>query len=124
MSVEKKLTKREKFEMIAKIEAVASNPILAEFVEHELDLLAKKNASGSGKLTATQIANNGIKEEILEEMAKEPNRLYSISEMIKVFPCCAELSNQRVSALIRQLVTDGKVDRLEEKRKAYFRYIG
>ena len=124
MANEKKLTKREKFEMIAKIEAVASNPILAEFVEHELDLLAKKNASSSGKMTATQKANEEIKEKILENMSLEPNRLFSISEMLKVFPCCVDLSNQKLSALIRQLVDDNKVERIEEKRKAYFKYIG
>ena len=119
--MEKKMTKREKFEMLANIAEVKANPMLAEFIEHELELLAKKNASGNGKLTAVQVANNGIKAEILECMAKEPNRLFTISEMQKVFPCCAELSNQRVSALIRQLIADGKVERLEEKRKAVFR---
>ena len=118
---EKKLTKREKFEMLAKIDGVKANPMLVEFINHELELLAKKNASGEGKLTAVQIANNGIKEEILDCMANEPNRLFTISEMQKIFPCCAELSNQRVSALVRQLVADGKVERLEEKRKAVFR---
>jgi predicted transcriptional regulator len=121
--MEKKMTKREKFEMLAKIAEVKANPVLAEFIEHELELLAKKNASGNGKLTAAQITNNGIKEKILECMGKEPNRLFTISEMQKVFPCCAELSNQRVSALIRQLIADGKVERLEEKRKAVFRIV-
>ena len=124
MSVEKKLTKREKFEMIAKIDEVASNPILAEFVEHELDLLAKKNASGVGKQTATQKANEEIKSAILDEMAKEPNRLYSVSEMIKVFPCCNDLSLPKVTALVTQLYKANAVERVEEKRKAYFRYNG
>ena len=120
---EKKMTKREKFEMLAQLDGVKANPMLVEFIEHELELLAKKNASGEGKLTAVQIANNGIKEEILKCMAKEPNRLFTISEMQKVFPCCADKSNQRVSALVRQLVNDGKVERLEEKRKAVFRIV-
>ena len=119
--MEKKMTKREKFDMLANIAEVKANPMLAEFIEHELELLAKKNASGNGKLTAVQVANNGIKEDILDCMEKEPNRLFTISEMQKVFPCCAELSNQRVSALVRQLIADGKVERLEEKRKAVFR---
>ena len=123
MANEKKFTKREKFEMLAKIEAVASNPLLAEFIEHELELLAKKN-SADRKPTASQLANEGIKNEILEGLENEPNRMFTISEMLKAFPCCAELTNQRVSALVRQLVADGKVERLEEKRKAYFRYIG
>lgn len=118
---EKKMTKRDYFNSLLEIGAVKENEGLVKFIEHELELLAKKNASGAGKMTATQIANEGIKAEILECLANEPNRLFTISEMQKVFPCCAEMSNQRVSALVRQLVADGKVERLEEKRKAVFR---
>ena len=118
---EKKITKREKFEMIAKITEVAENPILAEFVEHELELLARKNASGTGKQTATQKANEELKSAIVEEMSKEPNRLFSISEMIKIFPCCADLSLPKVTALVTQLAKAEVVQRVEEKRKAYFR---
>ena len=118
---EKKITKRESFTEIKGILLEKGYERLAGVMEHELELLAKKNASGNGKLTAVQIANNGIKEEILECMAKEPNRMFTISEMQKIFPCCADLSNQRVSALVRQLVADGKVERFEEKRKAVFR---
>ena len=118
---EKKITKRESFTEIKGILLANGYERLAGVMEHELELLAKKNASGNGKLTAAQIANNGIKEEILECMAKEPNRMFTISEMQKVFPCCADLSNQRVSALVRQLVADGKIERFEEKRKAVFR---
>ena len=118
---EKKMTKRDYFNSLLEIGAVKENEGLVKFIEHELELLAKKNASGTGKMTAVQVANEGIKAEILECMANEPNRLFTISEMQKVFPYCAEMSNQRVSALVRQLVADGKVERLEEKRKAVFR---
>ena len=119
---EKKMTKREKFEMLAKIDEVASNPILVEFIEHELELLAKKNASGEGKLTASQKANEKLKEKILEEMGKEPNRLFTVSEMIKEFECCNNLSLPKVSALVTQMTKADLVERVEEKRKAYFRY--
>ena len=119
--MEKKMTKREKFEMIAKIKEVAENPILAEFVEHELELLAKKNASGENKMTASQKANEGIKSEILECMANEPNRLFTISEMIKEFECCKGLSLPKVTALVTQLKNENKVVRVEEKRKACFK---
>ena len=117
----KKMTKRDYFNQLLAIAGVKANADLVNFICHELELLAKKNASGSSKPTAVQVANESIKSEILECMANEPNRLFTISEMQKVFPCCAELSNQRVSALVRQLVADGKVERLEEKRKAVFR---
>lgn len=121
---EKKITKREKFEMLAKIEAVAENPMLVEFIEHELELLAKKSASGTGKLTATQKENENVKSAILEEMSNEPNRLFSVSEMIKLFPACNELSLPKVTALVTQLAKADLVERIEEKRKAYFRYKG
>ena len=120
---EKKITKREKFEMLAKINEVASNPMLAEFIAHELELLAKKNASGESKMTASQIANEKLKADIYEQMFLTPNRLYSITDMQKSFECCADVSNQKISALLRQMIADGKVERLEEKRKVYFRVI-
>ena len=118
---EKKLTKREKFEMIGKIAEVANNPILAEFVEHELELLAKKN-SAEKKPTAVQVANEGIKSVIYEILAEKGNKM-TISEIQKANAELAELSNQRISALVRQLLADGKVERIEEKRKAYFKAI-
>ena len=119
----KKLTKREKFEMLAKLDDVKDNAILSEFVAHELELLAKKNASGTGKQTASQIANEKIKGEILECMANEPTRLFTITDMIKAFECCRELSLPKVTALVGQLVKSELVERLEEKRKAYFRIV-
>ena len=120
MEKTKKPTKRTHFEALLKIPAVAENDALVEFINHEIDLLNRKN-SGEKKPTATQVANEGLKKDILANM--EQNRLYSISEMIKEFECCSELSTPKVSAVIRLLITDGKVERIEEKRKAYFRKV-
>ena len=88
------------------------------FINHELELLAKKN-SAEKKPTAVQVANDGIKTNILDGMVK--GTLYTITDLIKTVPALADLTNQRVSALVRQLIADGKVERIEEKRKAYFR---
>ena len=118
---EKKMTKREKFEMLARIDEVASNPMLAEFITHELELLAKKN-SAEKKPTAAQVANEGVKSVILEVLVANRNKM-TISEMQKANAELGEMSNQRISALIRQLITDGKVERFEEKRKAYFKAV-
>lgn len=118
---EKKLTKRDYFNQLLAIDEVKGNEKLVGFINHELELLAKKNASGDKKATATQIANENIKNEILEEMAKEPNKLFSVSEMIKAFPCCKELSLPKVTALVTQLTKADLVVRIEEKRKAYFK---
>ena len=115
-----KLTKAQKFAMLKEIPAVKENSTLVEFIDHELELLAKKNSSDK-KPTAQQTANDGIKAEILEGMAE--GKLYTITDLIKEIPACADLTNQRVSALIRQLMANGSVERVEEKRKAYFRKV-
>lgn len=115
MSNVKKMTKREMFEMIKANHNLSADEIA--FIDHELELLAKKN-SAEKKPTAVQVANEGIKADILDGM--EIGKKYTITDLMKEIPACAELSNQRVSALVRQLVTDGAVERTEEKRKAYF----
>ena len=115
-----KLTKAQKFAMLRAIPAVADNAMLVEFIDHEVELLSKKN-SAEKKPTAQQVANAGITTAIIEGM--EPNRLYTVTEVIKSIPACADLTNQRVSALLRQLVEAGKVKRTEDKRKAYFQVV-
>lgn len=87
------------------------------FIDHELELLAKKSG-GDKKPTAQQTANDSIKTAIIKGMT--PNRLYTITEIQKEIPECAELSNQRVSALLRQMRDDNIITRTEDKRKAYF----
>lgn len=113
---EKKLTKKDYFNGF-----LAKYPLTEDekaFVNHELELLAKKN-SADKKPTATQKANEGISKAILNGMAEK--RLYTITEMIKEIPECADLTNQKVSALVKILVDNGKLERVEDKRKAYFR---
>ena len=116
MANQKKMTKRERFESLLTLSQVQADPGMVEFINHELELLAKKNASEK-KPTAQQTANEAIKAAILEGMAD--NRLYTISELIKEIPACSELTNQRVSALMRQMIGTSIV-RVEDKRKAYF----
>ena len=115
----KKLTKRDHFTTLLTLSEVQADPALVDFINHELELLAKKN-SAEKKQTPVQIANDGIKDAIYEGMAE--NRLYSVTELIKEIPACADLTNQRVSALLRQMMPE-RVERVEEKRKAYFRKV-
>ena len=109
-----KMTKRDYF---TQIKSHLTDEAEIAFIDHELELLAKKNSSEK-KPTAQQTANEGIKTAILDNMAE--NTLYTISELMKIVPECENLTNQRVSALVRQLVADGLVVRTEDKRKAYF----
>ena len=115
----KKVTKREKFEMLKALSEVQANPMLTEFIAHELDLLAKKNTSEK-KPTAVQVANEGLKETIMDVL-NENGGLMTVTDIQKSCEELAELSNQKVSALIRQLKDDGKIEKVEDKRKSYFK---
>ena len=121
MANTKKMTKRDYFNTLLGIAEVKANPELVKFIDHELELLAKKN-SAEKKPTAVQIANEGIKSVILETLA-ENGKMMTISEMQKVNAELGEMSNQRISALVRQLINDGQVERIEDKRKAYFKAV-
>ena len=113
----KKITKRDRFNALLSLSEVQANADLVAFIEHEIELLDKKN-SGEKKLTAQQTANEGIKDAIIEGMKE--NRLYTVTEIIKEIAECNELTNQRVSALLRQLISEGKVVKTVDKRKSYF----
>ena len=54
--------------------------------------------------------------------AMEDGKLYTITDFIKSVPECAELTNQKVSALVRQMMPD-LIEKIEEKRKSYFRKV-
>ena len=114
----KKMTKREKFEMLMAISEVNSNPVLSEFIAHDLELLAKKNTSEK-KPTAVQQANEVLKNAIVA--GKNPDRLYTVTELIKEIPECNGLSTSKVSALVNRMPE--RIERIPDKRKTYFRLI-
>ena len=116
-----KMTKREKFEMLKAIPAVAENEMLMEFINHEMEILSRKNSPTTKKPTANQLVNEGVKEAIAQTM--EPGKLYTITDMIKTFPCCNDMSNQRVNALVRQMMPE-RVERVKVKGKALFAVPG
>ena len=117
MANEKKMTKAQMFAQIKANHNLSADEIA--FIDHELELLAKKN-SAEKKPTAQQVANAGVADAIYDGM--EDGVLYSITALIKTIPECADLTNQRVSAIVRGMIGT-KVERIEEKRKAYFRKI-
>lgn len=113
---EKKITKREMWNQI-----LEKYPLTDEekgYINHEIELLDKRN-SKERKPTATQQANEVIKEDIVAYL-ENVNKPQSITDIIKNAEGCEDLSNQRVSALVRQLKEAGKVVRTEEKGRAYF----
>ena len=107
----KKMTKVEMFKAIMDNYNLSKAEV--EFIEHEIELLEKKNSSR--KPTKAQAENEEIKAKILEVM--EVGKAYTVTEIQKAVGL---ESNQKASALIRQLKESDLVIRKEEKGKAYF----
>ena len=110
---EKKMTKRE---YINRILSYAHDED-REYLEHELELLDRKN-SAERKPTAKQTENAGIKTTILGWM--EPDVQYVAADVVKNCPACEGLSAQRVSAMLTQLVNDGAIVKVVDKRKSFY----
>jgi len=116
-TMEKKITKVERFNQLKAITEVAENADLVAFIDHEIDLLSKK--SGSKKPTATQIANEGLKATILTVL--EGSEGMTASEVLASSDEFAGLSNQKITALLRQLVLDGSVTKITDSKKTLFK---
>ncbi len=98
--------------------------IAVTVIDHELELLAKKNSgSGDKKLTQTQQENEALKEQIMEFLAGLPEDTDGVTctEILKSVPALADFSNQKVAALVRQLKMADRVVATEKKGKSLFR---
>lgn len=115
----KKLTKKEKFEMLLAIEEVQKSEVLVEFINHEMTLLAKKSASG--KKSKTQVENEGLQEIVYNYIVGAEGQLVVIKDMIKNIEELADFSNQKVSALLKKLVDNGRLEKEKTKEGMGFR---
>lgn len=121
----KKLTKTDRFNILLSYEEVKADPDMVAFIEHEIELLANKrtNANGERKMTAQQAANVVIKTNIVELLASDATRLFSVTEIIKEAEDIPEdMTSQRMTALLTQLIAEEKIQRVKDKRKTFFQY--
>lgn len=114
----KKVTKRDNFNALLEIEEVKANQGLVDFINHELELLDKKSAGRTTATTANQKANEEIKKVIVSELVRLGK--HTITELQKESEELAQYSNQKLSALIKQLVDNGEVTKTIDKKKSYF----
>lgn len=114
MAETKKITKKGYFEILR--ELVLDRPELVDFIDHEIELLSKKNSKTSP--SKNQLENEAIKVEILKAL-EEFDKAVTITELMAKVP----YSNQKLSALVKQLVEDNKVERIEDKRRVYFTLV-
>ena len=108
------MTKKEMFALIATVNA--DNSEIVDFCNHEIELLENRK-SGSKGLTKTQKENAGIKELIAAALVGSDGM--TVTELLN----CEGLdgfTNQKISALLRQMVQDAKVVKTIEGKKAFF----
>ena len=111
-----KITKREVIGMMMNEEVVKANPTYVAYLENELALLDKK--AQNKKATKTQEQNVGIKATILKVLATIGSG--TVTDIQNGNEELSALSNQKVSALIRQLVESGEVVKTTDKKKSIF----
>ena len=125
MATNKKITKTDRFTALLAFDEVQADPEMVAFIEHEIELLAKKN-SGERKPSAKQtekLAHDaGLRRAIVDEM--EMGVQYSAGDLIKTLPTLSaepDLSPAKVSYLMRDLLADGSVVKVIDKRHTFYR---
>lgn len=113
-----KLTKKDYFKKI--MEVCASDSNIVAFCEHEIELLEKKNSS-KGQ-TKVQKENEDIKASIVNALV-EIAKPVTITELQASNETMATYSNQKLSALLKQLVDSKEVIKTTEKKKSYFSVV-
>ena len=111
-----KITKREVINSMLANEVVSANATWVAYLENELALIEKKAANK--KSTKTQKENKGIKSVILDTLASIGSG--TITDIQNANSNLAKLSNQKVSALVRQFVESGEVVKTTDKKKSIF----
>lgn len=119
-----KKTLQEKFaEVKAFLEEHEASAEMIDFIADRAEKADRK--SENRKPSATQVANAALSERVYEYL-KDCGKKLQIKQMIKEVPAFAEIENcttQKASAIVRGLLKDGKVCRVEEKGVAYFSAI-
>lgn len=119
-------TKMTKVEMFSAIRSYieggkvsVSTPEMIAFIDRQVELINNKSAKASSKPTKTQTENANIKVLIMGALRKI-GAYVTISDMQGQTPELAEYTNQKLSALMRQLVESGEVVKTVDKKKSYF----
>ena len=112
-----KTTKKQMFEAIKAVEGVASNPAMVEFIDHEIELLTKRNKNKVNKALAS--LNEELKEDIRTTLSGQDTPL-TISEIQNLNSKLGGYSNQKITALVRQMVEADEVEKVVDKKTSRF----
>lgn len=122
-NTEKKITKREMFTRLLSLEQVQADSELVSGIEHELELLDKKNERKPSEKQIQKLDHDAdLRVAIMAEMA--PGEAYTADDLVKTCPTLVAESGitaPKVSYLMRELLATNKVTKETIKRKTYWK---
>ena len=112
-----KITKREVINMMLADECVKANEMYVSYLAHELELLDKK-AQKKGKSDEELAEISRLKGLVIGSLEKVGKG--TVTEIQKADEELSELSNQKVTSLLKALIEEGSVVKTVEGRKSVF----
>jgi glycine cleavage system aminomethyltransferase T len=121
--MEKKMTKKEMFTLIATLNA--SNTEIVDFCNHEIELLERKKSNGNAKANekmdkSVELVYNALVKAVVPVSASELIAKGGLDELANEF---GVVSTQKVSAYLNKLVASGRVTKTVEKKKTLFSIV-
>ena len=110
------MTKREMFNEILAV--VADNAEMVEFINHEIELLNRKS-SAVRKPTKNQLENECFKADIVDYL-KDADAPKTIKELQTAIPSLADLTNQRITHMLTDLVKAETLTKNYVKKTPYY----
>lgn len=111
---EKKITKREQFAELKAMAETAGRDDLVEFIDHEIELLAKKSSKRA------KPENEEMYKEVITALATF-DRPVTVSEILASGMLdIAKYSNQRIAALLKKGIENDEVVKVIDKKKSLF----
>lgn len=117
---EKKITKRDRYTEMKVIFEGMDRTDLVEFCEHELELLAKKNASKSKVSVAEQEKRDAIAEAVIAVLENETNPIPN-AEICKAMPDeFGVVSTQKLTPILTKMVENGVITSAKVKGRTVY----
>lgn len=123
MNATKKMTHKDYFTALLDMPEVQNYPGMTEFIEGRISAIEKK-ASAPKKETEQDKVKDGIKSAVLTHLRENADKRFTITTLMKEVPGLpADISNQKLTALVRQLLLAELVVKEVDKRVSYFRAV-
>lgn len=122
-----RITKVQRFEDIKAILSGNAAPNgstiedIGAFIDHEVELLQKKNASVDKRKAAEQAANDGYKALIVDFLAGVDGDGMTCTDIGKAIPALADFNTSKMSSLCNALFKDGVLTKGTKKGKTLFK---